>query len=99
MYSILLLAVAYKWIFRLTVWIIMLDFVMTMIWLPIGVARTYGFQNADWVFREYYNGTGAVGHVFRFPVREVFSWVSVSAARRMELDAVLPVHVWDHDWI
>lgn len=34
------------------------DWVLTLIWLPIGVSKTYGFQDASF-FTEYYNGTGA----------------------------------------
>jgi len=50
---------AYRWVFRFSFFIIMLDFFVTFVWLPIGVARTYGFQSAEWVFTETYNGTGA----------------------------------------
>ncbi|GAA98534.1 uncharacterized protein L969DRAFT_50109 [Mixia osmundae IAM 14324] len=48
----------FTWIFRGSFAIIMIDFVMTMTWLPIGVARTYGFQPASFLLT-YYNGTGA----------------------------------------
>jgi amino acid transporter len=34
------------------------DWILTLIWLPIGVSQTYGFQDASF-FTEYYNGTGA----------------------------------------
>lgn len=32
---------------------------LTVIWLPIGVSQTYGFQTAAFVFTSTYNGTGA----------------------------------------
>ena len=37
----------------------MLDFFLQIIWLPIGVAKTYGFQDASFVFTQTYNETGA----------------------------------------
>ena len=37
----------------------MLDFFLNIIWLPIAVSKTYGFQSAKWVFTEQYNETGA----------------------------------------
>lgn len=37
----------------------MLDFFLCLIWLPIGVSRTYGFRSASEVFTMTYNGTGA----------------------------------------
>ncbi|KAK4057896.1 hypothetical protein OIO90_001115 [Microbotryomycetes sp. JL221] len=49
----------FAWIFKASAAIIALDFLLTVIWLPIGVSRTYGFQSAKWVFTERYNGTGA----------------------------------------
>ncbi|BGP39083.1 hypothetical protein JCM10449v2_003021 [Rhodotorula kratochvilovae] len=49
----------FAWIFKASAVIIALDFLLTVIWLPIGVSRTYGFQSADWVFTKYYNGAGA----------------------------------------
>ncbi|KEI37553.1 uncharacterized protein L969DRAFT_52636, partial [Mixia osmundae IAM 14324] len=48
----------YTWIFRGSFAIIMIDFIMTMVWLPIGVAQTYGFQPGSFLLT-YYNGTGA----------------------------------------
>jgi len=35
------------------------DFLLNMIWLPIGVVRTYGFRSAHDAFLLTYNGTGA----------------------------------------
>ncbi|KAE9965974.1 hypothetical protein BLS_007289 [Venturia inaequalis] len=49
----------YRNIFRLATGIIMLDFFLNIIWLPIGVSKTYGFQSAKWVFTETANETGA----------------------------------------
>lgn len=34
------------------------DWLLTLIWLPIGVSQTYGFQSKSF-FTEYYNGTNA----------------------------------------
>jgi translation initiation factor 5B len=42
-----------KWfsaVFRLSVVIYMIDFLLCVIWLPIGVSRTYGFRSAKDVF-------------------------------------------------
>lgn len=63
----LLLAVAinylpprlYSAIFKFSIALIMLDFLLCLIWLPIGVSRTYGFRSAKDVFTMTYNGTGA----------------------------------------
>lgn len=49
----------YKWIFRISTGIIMLDFFLNIIWLPIAVSKTYGFQPASFVFTQTYNETGA----------------------------------------
>lgn len=49
----------YKTIFRLAVGIILLDFFMNIIWLPIAVSKSYGFQDASYVFTQTYNRTGA----------------------------------------
>lgn len=49
----------YKTIFRVATAVIMLDFFLNIIWLPIAVSKTYGFQSAKWVFTETYNETGA----------------------------------------
>jgi amino acid transporter len=50
---------AFKWIFRIATFVIMLDFFLNMIWLPIAVSKTYGFQSAKFVFTETANNTGA----------------------------------------
>ncbi|KAK6427821.1 hypothetical protein LTR81_000165 [Elasticomyces elasticus] len=49
----------YKTIFRLATGVILLDFVLNMIWLPIAVSKYYGFQDAKYVFTQTYNETGA----------------------------------------
>lgn len=49
----------YKTIFRLATGVILLDFFLNIIWLPIGVSKTYGFQPASFVFTSTYNETGA----------------------------------------
>lgn len=48
----------FKYLFFVAASIMMLDWLLTLIWLPIGVSRTYGFQSASF-FTTYYNGTGA----------------------------------------
>ncbi|KAF7319913.1 Gamma-aminobutyric acid transporter [Mycena kentingensis (nom. inval.)] len=65
--AILFLAVAinylpprlYAGIFRFSVLLMMVDFLLCVIWLPIGVSKTYGFRSAKDVFTMTYNGTGA----------------------------------------
>lgn len=49
----------YKWVFRIATGIILLDFFLNIIWLPIAVSQTYGFQDASYVFTETLNETGA----------------------------------------
>ncbi|KAF7364598.1 Gamma-aminobutyric acid transporter [Mycena venus] len=49
----------YSAIFRFSVALMMLDFFLCVIWLPIGVSKTYGFRSAKDVFTSTYNGTGA----------------------------------------
>lgn len=40
----------YKAVFRFSFFIIMLDFFLCLIWLPIAVHKTYGFRSAKFVF-------------------------------------------------
>ncbi|MCJ1304257.1 hypothetical protein MMC08_007069 [Hypocenomyce scalaris] len=47
---------SYAWVFRAGVIVIALDILLNMIWLPIGVSRTYGFRSAEFVFTSTYNG-------------------------------------------
>jgi amino acid transporter len=49
----------FRWIFKLSAGVIMLDFVLNIIWLPIAVSKSYGFQSAKFVFTQTYNETGA----------------------------------------
>jgi amino acid transporter len=50
---------SFKWIFRASTAIVMLDFILNMIWLPIAVSKSYGFQSAEYVFTATDNQTGA----------------------------------------
>ncbi|GAA5986636.1 hypothetical protein JCM10908_003832 [Rhodotorula pacifica] len=56
----------FAWIFKASAIIIALDLLMTVIWLPIGVSKTYGFQSAKWVFTQYENGTGSSSNTWAF---------------------------------
>lgn len=49
----------YRQVFRIATAVIMLDFFLNIIWLPIAVSKTYGFQSASFVFTQTYNETGA----------------------------------------
>ena len=40
----------YSAVFRISVAVYMVDFLLCMIWLPIGVSSTYGFRSAKDVF-------------------------------------------------
>ena len=40
----------YRAVFRFSLFIIMLDFFLCLIWLPIAVHNTYGFRSAKFVF-------------------------------------------------
>jgi len=40
----------YSIVFRIAIGVMMLDFLLCLIWLPIGVSRTYGFRSAREVF-------------------------------------------------
>ncbi|KDE07827.1 hypothetical protein MVLG_01922 [Microbotryum lychnidis-dioicae p1A1 Lamole] len=48
----------FTWVFKASAAIIAIDFFLTVIWLPIGVSKTYGFQPASFLMTTY-NGTGA----------------------------------------
>ncbi|KAI0057772.1 amino acid transporter [Artomyces pyxidatus] len=50
---------AYSGVLKFSIVIIFLDFLLCVIWLPIGVHNTYGFRSAKEVFTATYNGTGA----------------------------------------
>lgn len=49
----------YKTVFRLATALILLDFALNVIWLPIAVSKSYGFQSAEYVFTATYNATNA----------------------------------------
>lgn len=49
----------YSTVFKFSLGLMMLDFFLCLIWLPIGVSKTYGFRTASEVFTQTYNGTGA----------------------------------------
>ncbi|KAF2091684.1 amino acid transporter [Saccharata proteae CBS 121410] len=49
----------YSWIFKAAVYLILLDFFLNIIWLPIAASKTIGFQSAEFVFTQTYNETGA----------------------------------------
>lgn len=48
----------FRYVFFTAAGIMLLDWALTLIWLPIGVSKTYGFQDKSF-FTTYYNGTGA----------------------------------------
>jgi translation initiation factor 5B len=52
-------AKAYSWVFKGSMILMLVDFLLCIIWLPIGASRTYGFRTASEVFLQYNNGTGA----------------------------------------
>ncbi|KIO26163.1 hypothetical protein M407DRAFT_24595 [Tulasnella calospora MUT 4182] len=49
----------YSRVFKIALGLMILDFSICVIWLPIGVNKTYGFRSAKEVFTGTYNGTGA----------------------------------------
>ncbi|KAG8972303.1 hypothetical protein FRC05_010145 [Tulasnella sp. 425] len=49
----------YSRVFKGSLALMMLDFFLCLIWLPIRVSKTYGFRSAKEVFTGTYNGTGA----------------------------------------
>jgi amino acid transporter len=46
-------------VFYLSSSFVLLDFLLNVIWLPIGTANTWGFRTANEAFMTTYNGTGA----------------------------------------
>ncbi|KAH6915473.1 hypothetical protein BKA70DRAFT_1420426 [Coprinopsis sp. MPI-PUGE-AT-0042] len=46
-------------VFKTSMCLMLVDFFLVVIWLPIGVSNTYGFRSAKDVFTMTYNGTGA----------------------------------------
>ncbi|KAL2849329.1 amino acid/polyamine transporter I [Aspergillus pseudodeflectus] len=49
----------FRYVFWFSSAVVMLDFILNVIWLPIGVANTWGFRTAEEAFMSTYNGTGA----------------------------------------
>ncbi|KAH7105295.1 gamma-aminobutyric acid transporter [Auriculariales sp. MPI-PUGE-AT-0066] len=49
----------YSLVFKFATFLMLLDFLLCVIWLPIGVSKTYGFRSTSEVFTKTYNGTGA----------------------------------------
>lgn len=65
---------SYAWVFRAGLVVILLDLFLNIIWLPIGVSRSYGFQSAEYVFASTYNGGGTSPGL-----NWVLSWYMVSS--------------------
>lgn len=40
----------YSMVFKFSIGLMMADFILCLIWLPIGVSKTYGFRSAKEVF-------------------------------------------------
>lgn len=51
---------AYSWVFKGSMILMALDFVICLIWLPIGAARSYGIRSASEALLTTHNGTGHV---------------------------------------
>ncbi|KAG8721258.1 hypothetical protein FRC08_014619 [Ceratobasidium sp. 394] len=49
----------YSKVFKFSMGLMILDFLLCIIWLPIGVSKTYGFRSAHDAFLTTFNGTGA----------------------------------------
>ncbi|RHZ53959.1 putative amino acid permease [Aspergillus thermomutatus] len=49
----------FRFIFYLSSSMVLLDFLLNIIWLPIGAHNTWGFRTAHEAFMSTYNGTGA----------------------------------------
>ncbi|OJJ48979.1 hypothetical protein ASPZODRAFT_129341 [Penicilliopsis zonata CBS 506.65] len=49
----------FRYVFWFSSMIVMLDFFLNLIWLPIGAANTWGFRSTHEAFMTTYNGTGA----------------------------------------
>ncbi|KAM0188237.1 hypothetical protein ACHAPI_010726 [Fusarium lateritium] len=49
----------FKWIFTLSTSVVILDFILNLIWLPIATSKTLGFRSTHEAFMTTYNGTGA----------------------------------------
>lgn len=53
------LARIFKYIFWFSTGAVFLDFILNVIWLPVGAHNTYGLRTAHEAFMTTYNGTGA----------------------------------------
>ncbi|OGM44831.1 amino acid permease [Aspergillus bombycis] len=49
----------FRYVFWFSSMVVLLDFVLNIIWLPIGAHNTWGFRTAEEAFMSTYNGTGA----------------------------------------
>ncbi|KAA8642997.1 putative amino acid permease [Aspergillus tanneri] len=49
----------FRWVFYFSSFVVLLDFFLNVIWLPIGAHNTWGFRTAEEAFMSTYNGTGA----------------------------------------
>ncbi|KAK2763135.1 hypothetical protein FQN54_009771 [Arachnomyces sp. PD_36] len=49
----------FRFVFYVASTMVLLDFLLNVIWLPIGAHNTWGFRTADEAFMSTYNGTGA----------------------------------------
>ncbi|KAE8380752.1 amino acid/polyamine transporter I [Aspergillus bertholletiae] len=49
----------FRYVFWFSSMIVLLDFILNIIWLPIGANNTWGFRTAEEAFMSTYNGTGA----------------------------------------
>lgn len=54
-----ILARVFKYIFWFSTGAVFLDFILNVIWLPVGAHNTYGLRTAQEAFMTTYNGTGA----------------------------------------
>eukprot|EP01117_Protostelium_nocturnum_P013978 TRINITY_DN5272_c0_g1_i2.p1 TRINITY_DN5272_c0_g1~~TRINITY_DN5272_c0_g1_i2.p1 ORF type:complete len:399 (-),score=92.20 TRINITY_DN5272_c0_g1_i2:560-1756(-) len=50
---------AYKWLLRAAMFMVFFDFILNIIWLPIGVAKTFGFREKEFLLTTYYGYEGA----------------------------------------
>ncbi|KAB8234784.1 putative amino acid permease [Aspergillus alliaceus] len=49
----------FRYVFWFSSFVVLLDFFLNIIWLPIGAHNTWGFRTAEEAFMSTYNGTGA----------------------------------------
>jgi amino acid transporter len=57
--TLISIARVFRYIFWLSTGAVFLDFVLNLVWLPIGAHETYGLRTAEQAFMTTYNGTGA----------------------------------------